>query len=277
MSNFLKKTFWVFVAVAAVVSYSNANRYAEVHPMNEKYSKFQEQYKGYEQYKYSEHKKLNSTILELADKLLLSSRIDTRDMGELAITSFVDLHKLNKTTHFGRTLSESMFDELFIRGFNVTEFRGQNTLSVNADGEYFITRDVNLLNSSVPNKYILVGTYTMFEDSMLINARIVDNSNGKIVASARSYYSSDDCRILENCKKPRKIKIITDGCSTVGCPKRGCPGGICPNDVSGINTQNYQNERSTIKITSTDSKVDHTNPFITKKAPQKDLRVSLIK
>lgn len=209
----------VIISMVVVFLSTNlfASRYSDADMSKKRYDKFQNQYSKYDQYKYSEHQKLNNTILELSDKLLLSSRIDTSDFGEIAITSFVDLHKLNKTTHFGRTLSESLFDELFIRGFNVSELRGQKTLSVNSNGEYYITRDVNLLDANIPNKYILVGTYTMVEDSILINARIVDNKSGRIVASARSYYNSDDCRLLENCKKPRKIKIITDGCSTVGC------------------------------------------------------------
>ena len=183
----------------------------------------------YARYAKETHKTLNKTIVDLADRLFSSSRIRNTNMSDIAITSFVDLDKFNKTTHFGRTISESFFDELFVRGFNVTDFRGQNSLSVNANGEYFITRDVEKLNKNIMNQYILVGTYSKFEDSISINARIMDNSNGRIVASARSYYHSTDCKILENCveKKPRKLAIVTDGCSTViGCPK-SCPNGIC--------------------------------------------------
>lgn len=210
--------------------------------------------------KYKEHENLNQTILELSDKLLVSSRINRNDLGEIAITSFVDLHKLNKTTHFGRTLSESMFDELFIRGFNVSEFRGQKTLSVNSNGEYFITRDVNLLSKSVPNKYILVGTYSMFDDTILINARIINNTNGRVVASARSHYKTDNCKILENCKEPRKIKIITDGCSTVGCPEKSCLKGVC--NEENYNIQRHSNsEAKQISITKKRSKTDHTKTF----------------
>ncbi|MEA3289081.1 MAG: FlgO family outer membrane protein [Campylobacterota bacterium] len=242
------------------------------------------------EYSTKNHINLNTTIMELANKLLSSSRIDHSNMGELAITSFVDLHKFNKTTHFGRTLSESMFDELFVRGFNVTDFRGQNTLSVNANGEYYITRDVNLLKDNINNSYILVGTYSKFEDSILINARILDNKTGRILASARSSFYSTDCSLLENCKEPRKIRIITDGCSTVDCPKVSCTTGIC-------NDQNYNIKRhkkksyKKIKISKSStsykrdvprtlSKKDHTINFIsdcigeecenTKKCPEYD-------
>jgi TolB-like protein len=274
MTSLLKRSLKLATMVTITSSAVYANNYGEIYPVNKNYVKYEQQFKNHEQYKYSEHTKLNQTILELADKLLLSSRINTADFSDIAITSFVDLHQLNKTTHFGRTLSESMFDELFIRGFNVSEFRGQNTLSVNANGEYFITRDVNMLRGSVPNRYILVGTYTNFEETMLINARIVDNDNGRVVASARSYYSSDDCSILENCREPRKIKIVTDGCSTEDCPDRSCPSGICSDNISSNNYVNPTSHRSSIRISSTKKR---TNTNTIAKTTYSNQRLNLIK
>ncbi|MEA3513176.1 MAG: FlgO family outer membrane protein [Campylobacterota bacterium] len=151
---------------------------------------------------------VDDKIIELADSLLSSSRIAQSDMGNIAITSFVDLHNLTKTTSFGRTLAETFFNELFIRGFNVADFRGQSALSVNSTGEFFITRDVKKINKQIANSYVLVGTYSIIDKKVLINARIMDNRTGRVVASAKTYYKSADCRVLGNCPKPRTIRII---------------------------------------------------------------------
>jgi len=169
------------------------------------------------------HKTIDDVVVELSNRLLSTNRIPPNDFGELAITSFVDLNQLNKTTHFGRTLAESMFDELFAKGFHVEDIRGTNSITVNSEGEYFITRDINRLHKNIKNKYILVGTYSKFKDNILINARILDNQFGKVVASARSYYYSSDCKILENCeyKEPRKLAIVTDNCSKEECGEDG--------------------------------------------------------
>jgi len=153
------------------------------------------------------HTVLNQAITELADKLLLYNKI-RNSREEIAITSFVNLDHLNKTSHFGRTLSEAFFDELFTRGFNVTDFRGQETISINRAGEYFLTRDIKLLNKDVISAYILVGTYSYFEGKIQLNARIIDNMSGKVLASARSNYVTNDCKVLGNCKKPRQIQIV---------------------------------------------------------------------
>lgn len=161
-------------------------------------------------YQVNGHAELNKVITELADKLFIYNKLSGSE-EEIAITSFVDLHQFEKTTHFGRTISEAFFDELFTRGFNVSDFRGQETLSINENGEYFLTRDIKLLNKDIVSGYILVGTYSLFEDKVYINVRILDNLSGKVVASARSNYITNDCNVVGNCKKPRVINIVKHG------------------------------------------------------------------
>ena len=151
---------------------------------------------------------VDDKIVELADSLLASSRIAQADMGNIAITSFVNLHNLSKTSAFGRTLGETFFNELFIRGFNVADFRGQNALTINPTGEFFITRDVRKINKKIDNSYVLVGTFTSIDKKVLINARIMDNRTGRVVASAKTYYQTNDCRVIGNCPRPRTIRIV---------------------------------------------------------------------
>ncbi len=153
---------------------------------------------------------LDDRIVELADNLLASSKLTKENMGNIAITSFVDLHKLSNTSAFGRTLGETFFNELFIRGFEVADFRGQNALTINTTGEFFITRDAKLINKNIENTYVLVGTYSLIDNKLLINARIMDNITGKVVASAKTYYNTNDCKLLNNCIKPRTIRIVTN-------------------------------------------------------------------
>ena len=156
------------------------------------------------------NKSLDATVHDLANKLLKSSRVKPNKFGDIALTSFVDLNKFNRTTHLGRSLSESFFNELFARGFDVSDFRGQKTISVNANGEYFITRDIRKLQKSTKNTYVLVGTFTTADRAIMINARIMDNRTGHIVAAARTYYKSNDCRELGTCPRKKIIRIIGD-------------------------------------------------------------------
>ena len=203
----------------------------------------------------------NESINSIADQLLKHSRVKPGD--KIAIAAFVDLHKLNKTTHFGRNLSESMFDELHVRGFNVIDVRGSKTLRINANGEFFITRDIKLLNNKrVENSYNLVATYSKFGKGILLNVRIIDNLNGDVVATARTIIDVDACDVYENCDEiksetigiskqnvsisaKRMIGISDAGCSYVTCPTN-CYNGECGYDEPSHKTLQVIETKKTI-------------------------------
>lgn len=200
---------------------------------------------------------INQSINDIADQLLVHSRISIKD--NIAITAFVDLHQLNKTTHFGRKISESLFNELHVRGMNVVDVRGTKNIRLNADGEFFITRDIKQLHGkNVENSYILIGTYSKLGKGILLNARIVDNISGVVITTARSIIDINACEIYENCnvvrekEKPvnktmmnkRTIGLSDAGCSYVQCPSN-CVTSRCYNSPNKYTMgKNLSKERS---------------------------------
>lgn len=154
---------------------------------------------------------LENTITSLATQMMQNKKFDTSKA--VLITSFVRLDNLKKTTEFGRVISESMINELSNRGFNVIEFRGQMSVSVNAQGEYYITRDVDKMRQKIVNTYVVVGTYSRQYGKVMLNARVLDNNSGQIISSARSTYVHNlrnDCVVFKDCKPPRTIKIVKE-------------------------------------------------------------------
>jgi len=192
---------------------------------------------------------INQSINDMADQLLKHSRISIKD--NVAITSFVDLHQLNKTTYFGRKISESFFNELHVRGLNVVDIRGTSNIRINADGEFFITRDIKLLDKKIiESSYILVGTYSKFGKGILINARILDNRTGLAVSTARTILDIDACDIYENCYKTNEIKkepaiVAKVQKRTIGLTDAGCSYVTCP--VNCVNNACYANTKKVIK------------------------------
>jgi TolB-like protein len=170
---------------------------------------FSTQYDAKQAHVYSN---LNNTIVDIADQLF-DTKFNKKDKTRVILTTFVDLDELDKTSTFGRLVSESMFNELHIRKFLVTDFRGQDAVSVSEDGEFHITRDVEKLKDKVDYvEYILVGTYVKFEDeSLLINARIMDSISGNLLSTARVVYHPRDCSLFGICKKIEKEYNLYDG------------------------------------------------------------------
>lgn len=175
---------------------------------------------------------IDEGIIDIADQLVKSSRLKIN--SKIAITSFVNLSNLDKSSYFGRKVSESMFNELHIRGFNLIDIRGTKSIRVNDNGEFFISRNIKLLNNkTVLTPYILVGTYSQFGKGILLNARIVDNTTGDVISTARTIIDINSCDISDNCIKKSKNKASkvkfkvnsrTIGISYENCPSknRGC-------------------------------------------------------
>ncbi len=154
---------------------------------------------------------LESTIASLATQMMQNKKMDTRK--PVLITSFVRLDQFKKTTEFGRIVSESLINEMSNRGFNIIEYRGQMAVSINDQGEYFITRKPHNLKDKIPNTYVVVGTYSRQLGKIMLNARVIDNITGKIITSARSTYNHgyvNDCLIFKDCRPARTIKIIKE-------------------------------------------------------------------
>jgi len=174
----------------------------------------------------------NSAIIDISEQLLKNSRRKKSKLqitDNISITAFVDLDKLNKTTHFGRKLSESLFNELHTRGFNVIDFRGPKTIKINGQGEFYITRKINLLkDKKIENTYILVGTYTRFGNGTLVNVRLLDNESGLVVSTARTIIDVNDCDLYETCNNQGDIDMSVDrmleisgaGCTFITCPEK---------------------------------------------------------
>lgn len=154
---------------------------------------------------------LEATIASLAAQMLQNKKMDTNK--PVLITSFVKLDEFKKTTEFGRVISESLINELSNRGFNIIEFRGQMAVSINEEGEYFISRKPYEIKGSIPNTYVVVGTYSRQAGRIMLNARVIDNITGKIITSARSTYAhgvANDCMMFGDCAPARTINIVKE-------------------------------------------------------------------
>ena len=154
---------------------------------------------------------LEATIASLAAQMMQNKKMDTNK--PVLITSFVRLDEFKKTTEFGRVVSESLINELSNRGFNIIEFRGQMAVSLNDEGEYFISRKPHEIKGSIPNTYVVVGTYSRQAGRIMLNARVIDNITGKIITSARSTYAhgvANDCMMFGDCAPARTINIVKE-------------------------------------------------------------------
>jgi TolB-like protein len=153
-------------------------------------------------YASNEFKDLNKAIDEIANHLLLNINARKQKHSKIVITSLVNLDEFEQTSKFGRTVAESLINELHYRKFKVIDFRATEALSINETGEFALTRNIDKLKDEMPEALILVGTYSILDKNRLvINTRIVNNFTSDVISTSRVVYKYKDCKLFELCEK----------------------------------------------------------------------------
>jgi len=138
---------------------------------------------------YDEATGFTGSVRLLAHELTTHLTDSNPAAGELAegivVCSFVDLKKLSRTSSFGRYLAEQLMNEFQQRGYTVVEMRKTTSLLIQEQrGEYSLSRNPEELNQTMTAGAVLTGTYTQTGESVLVNAKIIDNRNSNLLASA---------------------------------------------------------------------------------------------
>jgi TolB-like protein len=137
----------------------------------------------------SEAAALHREIQGLADELfrnLGDAEAENSDLGKsILVCTFVELKKLTRTSSLGRYVAEQLMNEMQQRHYEVVEIRKSQAIMLQEKrGEFGLSRNPAEISQSVAAGAMLTGTYTSSKDSIVINARIIDNRSAKLLSSA---------------------------------------------------------------------------------------------
>jgi TolB-like protein len=106
------------------------------------------------------------------------------EQGVLVCT-FVELKKLTRTSSFGRDVAEQLMSGMQQRHYEVVEIRKSQAIMLQEKrGEFGLSRNPAEVSQSAAAGAMLTGTYTPSKESIVINARIIDNRSAKLLSSA---------------------------------------------------------------------------------------------
>ncbi len=140
----------------------------------------------------AEAEELRARTRELVRQLLQNSPDGIAEEYVLTVNSFVNLNSLYKTSSLGRYLGEQMIGELQAAGVGVIDVRKSNSLMIRESfGEYGLSRDMNELRSNHGSQAMVVGTYTYANGQILLNARVLRNTDGMVISHANIAFALD--------------------------------------------------------------------------------------
>jgi len=128
---------------------------------------------------------LSARIAHLGRALIADAGGEDLEEHGVAVTTFVSLDNLYATSSLGRYLGEQMLGELRRAGLAVVELRKTPGLLVSRQhGEYGLSRDMDELRFVQDVQVLLVGTYTVTNQEVLVNARLLRNADNRVLAAA---------------------------------------------------------------------------------------------
>lgn len=135
---------------------------------------------------------LRGQVGELARQLLQTGGGGLDEDVVLTVNSFVNLNSLYTTSALGRYLGEQMIGELQSVGLTVIDVRKTSHLMIRETyGEYGLSRDINELSRAHDSQAVVVGTYTYAQGQILLNARVLRNSDGLVIGQASTAFALD--------------------------------------------------------------------------------------
>jgi len=152
---------------------------------------------------------LYDATAKMAKELLNYELKSSNKCKPIILTSFINVDNFEQSSNFGRLYSETLLTELSKRACKVIDFRGRGKISVSSDGEFFLTRKAKMLTPEIEDSYIVVGTYSLYDKGIIVNARAIDYVTGEVISSSNVQIYDED--LMD--------KIYNNGCEKLPCLK----------------------------------------------------------
>lgn len=122
---------------------------------------------------------------------LMANHHRVEDQAMVAVTdlAFIDTD-LQQGSVFTNHLSEAIIYDLHLFGVPVLDFKVTDYIRVTEKGDFVLSRDFSELSAELPIKYVVTGTATHHQAGIMLNARLIQIDNKRVISAARTFVPS---------------------------------------------------------------------------------------
>jgi TolB-like protein len=144
----------------------------------------------------------------------LFSNIDFPNNNDVYVVSNFALldSSLDKTSHFGRQMTEAMIHEVHNTGFSVIDLKASGFIRMTEEGDVFYqSEDYLELSPATDASHIITGTLAKHQGGYIVNAKVVLLANKALVSTAQIFVPHEvvDAVMLEENEIKEKPKKTT--------------------------------------------------------------------
>jgi TolB-like protein len=141
----------------------------------------------------------------------LFSNIDFPDNSDVYVVANFALldSNLNKTSHFGRQMTEAIIHEVHRTGFSVIDMKATSFMRMTESGDIFYeSKDYRELSTSADASHVITGTLTKHQGGYFVNAKVVLLENKALVSTAQIFVPYDVVDAVM--REEQKTKKVTE-------------------------------------------------------------------
>lgn len=138
---------------------------------------------------------ITNPVFSIVDKRIVSSTFVWSD-------TLTSVSKDSEKMELGVILQESIITSLIQAGADVREIKSANAIQLNPTGEFILSRDIDKVADNTHADYVLTGIMTPTEYGTIVNAKLINLHNKRVVAAARQIIAIvKDTQMTENSSK----------------------------------------------------------------------------
>lgn len=119
-----------------------------------------------------------------ADSLLESLPVELEKDNPILVATFLDLDDLSDSSTFGRVVSEHFASRFNQKGYTTIEMKLRaNVFIKEHSGEFLLSREMEEISTKHRAQAVVVGTYAVASKKVYLTARVINVSDGRVLAS----------------------------------------------------------------------------------------------
>ena len=152
----------------------------------------------------------HSLVRNLVDKSSAKLKRHIKIDDVVLVSDFVNLDKLKNRSKLGFLLSDHLKDSVLNYDIIVREVELSQYFQYGKHGLNVLTRKHSEIHKKeVDSRFAIVGTYSITTQNLIVFIKLIDITNGNILASSNGRTSIDDEILeLEGIKKERQLRIV---------------------------------------------------------------------
>lgn len=145
---------------------------------------------------------IHQHITRLANRLFSSAK-NIKLNQSVAVGTFLPVSLINDESMLEQRRIGLQIQESFITlgtqaGLKIIEYKTMSSIKIQQGSDVMLSRNIQNLQTDINAQYFLTGTYLEQDNSIVVNARLIELSSQNVVAAATDYIPAVSMKSKEN-------------------------------------------------------------------------------